>query len=550
LERCLREIYQDRGWDLRSSTNERLAAGGERSYSFPTLADLVAKAREVVPALGYDYKITSDIMASLTTRLESLRVGSRGAMLDVSRSMPIEELFGHPAVLELEAIGDEGDKAFLIGLILVRLVEHRRVSGPSRELVHLLVIEEAHRLLGNMSTQVSEESGNPRGQAVETFTNLLSEIRAYGQGVIVVDQVPVRLAPDVLKNTNLKIAHQVVSTDDRMALAGTMAMDDAQTRALTTLKVGQAAVFSSGDDAPILVQMPEVKDVLANARPSDDMLRGHLVQWRSPGLEAMVTTPAPFCAETCVAGPAACEAARAIVGDEYVQRILGRVVLSMLEDPAALDRMWADIRGVVNARRPVGMLEEGLLRSFAGHATEWFVQHRGGQASWLYVDASAVGQRLRAVLLDKVDGMDAKQTAWLRASFRVAMHQVGAREFDPYPACARICTQDPPRCLYRSAVADLVMSGRYQASWEQADEADAQSEPPSQKRSWQVCEDAAYELIEFPGDEHPPQIAEDVAAAARRVGLCFEQQILARDSRKVPRTTRAIVDRLIEEAQK
>src|SRR3712207_8615402 len=46
-------------------------------------------------------------------------------------------------------------------------------------------------------------------------SHLLSEIRAYGQAVIVVDQVPVKLAPDVLKNTNLKLAHRIVSGDDR-----------------------------------------------------------------------------------------------------------------------------------------------------------------------------------------------------------------------------------------------------------------------------------------------------------------------------------------------
>lgn len=548
LERCLREVYVDRGWDLRSDENARLAAGGDRTDAFPTLAELVAKVQEVLPSLGYDSKITSDLQASLTTRLESLRTGGRGAMLDVTRSLPIEELLAHPTVLELEAIGDEGDKAFLIGLLLVRLVEHRRAAGQNPHLVHLLVIEEAHRLLGNVPTQTSEEAANPRGQAVETFTNLLSEIRAYGQGVIIADQVPVRLAPDVLKNTNLKIAHRTVAEDDRRALAGTMAMDEAQARALTTLGVGEAAVFSAGDDGPLLVHVQLVKDELSQA-PTDEDVTQHMGAWHASELAGRLSWPRPFCIETCAGAPLACEAARAIVDDDYVQRTFARVVLSTAEEPEALDRMWDDIIGVVHSRRPAGIDRDDLLRAFAGHAADWYAQRRGSQGAWLYVDTHAVSDRLRAVLLDQLDAGDPEVRAWVRATFQTAMREVNAREFVPYAACERVCDQDPPLCLYRSAVADLVSGGRYQASWERADAADARSDGPDQKQSWQVCEDAAYELIEFPDTSTPGQLAGQITASARRVGLCFEQQMLANDSRKVPRTTRRILDRILREAQ-
>ena len=99
--------------------------------------------------------------AALTTRLESLRVGAKGAMLDVGRSVPMAELLAHPTVIELEAMGDEGDKAFLTALLLVRLVEHRRVQGQTDRLGHLLVVEEAHRLLGNVPRHTGEERRTP-----------------------------------------------------------------------------------------------------------------------------------------------------------------------------------------------------------------------------------------------------------------------------------------------------------------------------------------------------------------------------------------------------
>jgi hypothetical protein len=546
LEQCLHGIYVDRGWDLRTNLNSRLTNIGDTTGAFPTLSDLIAKTNEVIPALGYEEKVTGDLKAALVTRLQSLRHGSKGAMLDVARSLPPEELFGQPTVVELESLGDEGDKAFFSGLLLIRLAEYRRTQGQSADLVHLLVVEEAHRLLSNVPTGMSEETANPRGEAVETFANLLSEIRAYGQGVVIADQVPVRLAPDVMKNTNLKIAHRVVSADDREALAGAMAMDERQAKALTSLEVGEAAVFSGGDDAPLLVRIPLVKDPLSPTPPSDARVHEHMARWREEtGLDDLFL-PQPFCAATC-ATPAACEAARRLVDDEYVQRTLSRTVLSTIDEPTALDRLWEDMTVVVRARRPVTVPDGDLLRAVVGHGSDWLATRRGAQGVWTYTDTSEFRDRLRATLLAKLDGTSAVP-ATLVAALQDTAHRLHAREFEPYPACHLVCTQDPPVCLYRSAVADLVTSGRYHRSWNDADDRDANSEDNRRRETWEVCQDAAFEVVEFPDPDMPAEVKQEVEVAARRVCLCFEQQMLADDRRKVPRTTRRILARVLGEA--
>src|SRR5262249_27250215 len=145
----------------------------------------------------FDKEAENRILASLRTRVNGLRGGAKGRMLDVQRSLPIEELLGRHTVIELDNIGDDDDKAFLIGLLLILLVEHRKAGGAG-PFKHLLVIEEAHRLLTNVARTAKEEGADPRGKAVETFANLLTEIRLYGQGVLIVDQVPTKLAPDVI----------------------------------------------------------------------------------------------------------------------------------------------------------------------------------------------------------------------------------------------------------------------------------------------------------------------------------------------------------------
>jgi hypothetical protein len=86
--------------------------------------------------------------------------------------------------------------------------------------------------------------------------------------VVISDQVPIRLAPDVIKNTNLKIAHRVVAEDDRLALASSMSTNELQANSLVTLKIGEAAIHSIGDGYPLLVKMDLVKDLANTTLPN------------------------------------------------------------------------------------------------------------------------------------------------------------------------------------------------------------------------------------------------------------------------------------------
>lgn len=174
LETSIYQIYEDRGWDILSNKNKYGA------NVFPTLDDLYYKVDVVVDNLGYDQRLKSDITAALKARIHSLRVGGKGAMLNTDKSIPIADLLSRPVILELEDIGDDDVKAFMMGIILVQLYEYRRTKlTRNKGFEHLILIEEAHRLLANVS---SGGEGNVRAKSVEFFTNLLAEIRSYGQG--------------------------------------------------------------------------------------------------------------------------------------------------------------------------------------------------------------------------------------------------------------------------------------------------------------------------------------------------------------------------------
>ncbi|QEL41233.1 ATP-binding protein [Vibrio parahaemolyticus] len=141
--------------------------------------------------------------------------------------------------------------------------EYRQIAkeiggNKNTELKHLLVIEEAHRLLKNVDTERSTETaGNPKGKAVEHFTNMIAEMRSYGQGVIVAEQIPSKLAPDVIKNSSTKIVQRIVSADDQQIIANTIGISAEDALQLGSLKAGYAFCHKEGMSLPTTVKISD-----------------------------------------------------------------------------------------------------------------------------------------------------------------------------------------------------------------------------------------------------------------------------------------------------
>ena len=270
LEEAILEVYRERGWDLGRSENRfvDVYSADFRDY-LPTLRDLYWKVTETVRRKGYYQEQQMNIEAALKARLSSLLVGAKGTMLDTPRSLPAKDLFEHPVVIELENMGDDDEKAFLMGLLVSRLYEWRKATfanDPSRPLRHVLVVEEAHRLLANIpDTSANQELGNPRGKAVSAFVDMLSEIRAYGEGVVVVDQLPSRVSPNIVKGTGAKIVHRLLATDDRESVGGTMGLTDEQIADLSLLRTGECVVSQDGDLKAFQVRVRKCEEHEARA---------------------------------------------------------------------------------------------------------------------------------------------------------------------------------------------------------------------------------------------------------------------------------------------
>lgn len=103
--------------------------------------------------------------------------------------------------------------------------------------------------------RVVRTSGDSR--AVEMFAALMAEIRAYGEGLVIAEQIPAKLIPDVIKNSAVKIVHRLPAKDDREVVGATMNLSEGQSEFLVTVPPGVAGVFSDGMDNPILTAMPD-----------------------------------------------------------------------------------------------------------------------------------------------------------------------------------------------------------------------------------------------------------------------------------------------------
>jgi hypothetical protein len=247
LAEALEAVYLDAGW-----LPTQLATGGASDPPMPTLALFYRTVKAVVEARKYGQN-SADVAAAIVGRVKRLCLGSLGTMLNVARSFPFRELFDYPTILEMNSLGEQ-DKQFASMLVLLFLREYREANESQylqwkkrqedrdgRTLWHVTVVEEAHNVFSRDTGQATSED---KRRTVQSFCNLLAEIRSFGEGVIVADQSPSKLALDAIRNTNVQIAHARRDKEDREAVARAMIMTAKQEGFIGKLRT--AGLFTTG----------------------------------------------------------------------------------------------------------------------------------------------------------------------------------------------------------------------------------------------------------------------------------------------------------------
>ena len=254
LEEAIYECYKDYGWningwgdaeDANQFTKDPWEANGRY---WPTLDDLIKNLAVVVNRTKFGDRLGDEYLGSLVGRFNNLTVGAKGQMLNCRCSTDIRSMLDKKVVLELDDLKSPEDKSLMMGLLIGRFSEAIRLHHMENpHYKHITLIEEAHRLL----ERTMPGDGGSRKHAVGMFADLLAEVRKYGESLVIVDQIPNKLSPEVMKNTNTKIIHKLFARDDREAIGDTATLDTAQKDFLTRLRAGEIVVYSGDWDKAV-----------------------------------------------------------------------------------------------------------------------------------------------------------------------------------------------------------------------------------------------------------------------------------------------------------
>lgn len=283
IDYSIEAVYRDKGW-YPDTINDGV------TLSYPTMQELYDKLEVEVEKTDYEGEIKGNLKSILQVRIGSLLKREMGDVFNVAKSsVAPEEWLQKPALIELEAMGT-GPSNFLSLLLSTLIRESLKITpnGNGKELRHVIFFEEAHNLIGPVAQEITGEDADPKMAATAYIVKMLAEVRALKEGIVIADQLPTAMAPEVIKNTGLKIGHRITAEDDRELLGGTMSATGTQLEQMTTFLPGEALITFEGLLRPFKAKMCQWENGMASTKsPSNQELRDLL--WKTKGYKSVLS---------------------------------------------------------------------------------------------------------------------------------------------------------------------------------------------------------------------------------------------------------------------
>lgn len=282
IDGCIEKVYLDKGWNI----NER----NDGTKEYPTMQELYDSLKVAVEESGYEGESKANIRSVMEVRIGSLLRREIGHVYNVRcSSVEPEDWLSRPVIIELESLG-EGPANFmslLISTLIREVLKIRKTSDvvkdeikkTKREIEHIIFYEEAHNLIGPTTDDPVGGSVDPKISATKYLVKMLAEVRALGEGIVIADQLPTAMAPEVLKNTGLKLGHRITAQDDRNLLGSTMSASADQLEEQGTFGTGQALIFYENLLKPFKMRVCEWEKGVSKKKydsPTNKQLFEHL----------------------------------------------------------------------------------------------------------------------------------------------------------------------------------------------------------------------------------------------------------------------------------
>ncbi|MDE6087794.1 MAG: ATP-binding protein, partial [Oscillospiraceae bacterium] len=262
LKESVIRAYVNCGWDVDASV--WIPGLSERKY--PVFQDVLKLLPQIINESDYSAEAKGDYKGALLTRVQSMTSGIAGSVFEDDNGLPDSVLFDENTVVDLSEIGSEETIALVMGIIIMKLGEYRlsvrkaNSDGNTRDsdLQHVTILEEAHNLLKR--TSKLSAGADIVGKSVEMISNSIKEMRTYGEGFIIIDQSPMAVDTSAIENTSTKIIMNTPAKDACEELGSALSLNEEQTRELSRMDVGVAAVFQKGWLTPVLMKVDKAWD--------------------------------------------------------------------------------------------------------------------------------------------------------------------------------------------------------------------------------------------------------------------------------------------------
>lgn len=244
---ALRRVYRAKGWN---TVLER----GETGRNYPVMSEFYTTIKQITEELQYGGEVKDNVRQASVIRIADL-LENAGHVVNVRRSMPLVTILNQPTVMELGRVGSPQDTALLMGFLLVRFAEEVECHPRPPDMPHITVVEEAHRLMAESSVNLGQ-SGDVRSAASEDFSNILAEVRGYGEGIVIAEQIPTLLVKGAIGNTYIKIMHWLEDAPSFELFSSVMNLNMQQREYARTLTPGYAVVRNPYG-RPVHIKVPE-----------------------------------------------------------------------------------------------------------------------------------------------------------------------------------------------------------------------------------------------------------------------------------------------------
>ncbi len=258
LKEAVVSAYVKCGWDVQNS----IWIEGVSDHKYPIFKDVLKVLPNIINTSDYSADSKGDYKGALLTRVQAMTTGINGMIFCKSEGIADDVLFDQNTIVDLSEVGSEETIALLMGVLIMRLNEYRKAQrksgtfvGHDSSLSHVTVLEEAHNLLKRTSKDQNQEGANMVGKSVEMISNSIKEMRTYGEGFLIIDQSPLAVDNSVIENTSTKIIMNTPSKEACEELGSALSLKDEQTKELSRLNVGVAAVMQKGWMSPVLMKV-------------------------------------------------------------------------------------------------------------------------------------------------------------------------------------------------------------------------------------------------------------------------------------------------------